>query len=249
VKIKAQIEALENLSSLDAEIQALEDELGVEREALGKKKLELEGLEAKLAASQTSVTEMERLRNELVAEARQMSVQMERSREKLARCRTEREVNAAQREIEELRKLYRDREQEVEKIQGLADQARSEMNGTKARRAEVAGELGENEGAVASKLRELETAAAAKYGVRDALVKNVQSTLYRRYEMIRKKRGSAIAHITGGICSGCHMRISPMAFQQLMRGDEFQQCPSCSRIIYFREAPGEDGAETGPTRG
>jgi predicted nucleic acid-binding Zn-ribbon protein len=247
VKIKAQIEALENLSSLDAEIAALEEELGVEREALGKKKTELDGLEAKMAASQASMTEMERVRNELVQEARQMSVQMERSREKLGRCRTEREVNAAQREIEELRKLYRDREQEVEKIQALVAQGRAEIEETSARRNDVAGQLGQNEGAVASKLRELETAAAGKYGQRDALVKGVQPTLYRRYEMIRKKRGSAIAHITEGICSGCHMRISPMAFQQLMRGDEFQQCPSCNRIIYFREASGEDSAETGST--
>jgi uncharacterized protein len=247
VKIKAQIEALENLSSLDAEIAALEDELGVEREALGQKKAELEALEAKIATSQVSLADMERVRNELVQEARQMSVQMDRSREKLGRCRTEREVNAAQREIEELRKLYRDREQEVEKIQGLVETARTELNETLTRREGVAAQLGESEGAVTSRLRELETAAAGKHGERDAFVKGVQPVLYRRYEMIRKRKGSAIAHITEGICSGCHMRISPMAFQQLMRGDDFQQCPSCHRIIYFRETAGEGSAEAGST--
>jgi predicted nucleic acid-binding Zn-ribbon protein len=38
------------------------------------------------------------------------------------------------------------------------------------------------------------------------------------------------------------MRLPPMAFQQLMRGDDFQQCPSCNRIIYYRAA--EESAES-----
>jgi predicted nucleic acid-binding Zn-ribbon protein len=245
VKIQAQIEALENLADLDAQIAALEEELGGERGTLGQKKLELEDLESKIVSSQASVNDMERLRGELIQEARQMSVQMERSREKLGRCRTEREVNAAQREIEELRKLYRDREQEVEKLAGLVEQARAELNGVIGRRDGIRGELGESEGAVASKLRELEAASGAKYAEREAYVKKVQPQLYRRYELIRKRRGSAVAHVTDGTCSACHMRLSPMMFQQMMRGDDFQQCPSCNRIIYYR-AP-EDASESEST--
>ena len=67
---------------------------------------QLDELEGRIAASRASVEQMERTRGELIQEARQISVQMERSREKLSRCRTEREANAAQREIEELRKIY-----------------------------------------------------------------------------------------------------------------------------------------------
>ena len=69
---------------------------------------------------------MERTRNDLSGELRQMSRQIERSREKLSRCRTEREANAAQRELEELRKLYRDREQDIERLEALIGQAREE---------------------------------------------------------------------------------------------------------------------------
>jgi predicted nucleic acid-binding Zn-ribbon protein len=249
VKIQAQIEALESLAELDAELRVLDEELSQEREALGNKREQLQQLEEQIAKSSASIGEMDRVRSDVLVEARQMSAQMERSREKLARCRTEREVNAAQREIEELRKLYRDREQEVEKLSGLADQARLEMDAKAVERNALAGVLGSSEGEVASRLSDLEGATSQRRARRKALVEKVQPTLYRRYELIRKRRGSAIAHVTEGICSACHMQIVPMMFQQLMRGDEFQQCPSCNRILYYRPPTGEGESAETPSNG
>jgi uncharacterized protein len=70
--------------------------------------------------------------------------------------------------------------------------------------------------------------------------------LYRRYEMVRKRRGSAVAYTYGGTCSACHIAISPMMFQKLRRGEELDQCPSCQRILYFRIDPSpEDQASDG----
>jgi predicted nucleic acid-binding Zn-ribbon protein len=245
VKIAPQIEALEKLAELDAELQALDGVLAQEREALDKRRGQLQKLDDRLAASKASMADMERTRNELHTEARQMSAQMERSREKLARCRTEREVNAAQREVEELRKLYKDREIEVEKLSSLCEQARSEAEATTKERDAIAAELGSTEGDVTTKLGELERDVAARQKVRGGLIEKVQPVLFRRYEHIRKRRGgSSIGYISAdGRCSQCNIRIPPMMLQKMMRGDDFDQCPSCARIIYYRP-PGADSAES-----
>jgi predicted nucleic acid-binding Zn-ribbon protein len=58
----------------------------------------------------------------------------------------------------------------------------------------------------------------------------------RRYEQVRKRKGSAIAKTIDGTCLACHMRLPPMLFQKLLRGEVFEQCPSCARILYY-EAP------------
>lgn len=234
MKIAEQIEALETLAALDGELAALDGELAQEREALEKRKEQLAKLDAKLAASRASIEEMERTRNELHVEARQMSAQMERSREKLARCRTEREVNAVQREVEELRKLFRDRETEVERLSQLVDQAKAEAEATTKERNLAAEEHGSTEGSVTTRLGELERDTSARRSARVALAEKVQPVLYRRYENIRKRRGSSIAHVSDGTCSACHMRLPPMMFQKIMRGDDFDQCPSCNRILYYR---------------
>jgi hypothetical protein len=151
-----------------------------------------------------------------------------------------------QREIEELRKLYRDREQEIDKINGLAERARQEMDGANTERSALLGDLGANERELASHLGELEASVARERELRKELVKAVPPTLYRRYELVRKRRGSAVAYTYGGTCSACHIAISPMMFQKLRRGEDFDQCPSCQRILYFRvDAVPEDEAGEG----
>jgi predicted nucleic acid-binding Zn-ribbon protein len=250
VKISQQIEALEKLSELDGEIAVLDGDLAQERQALEKSKEQLAKLDGKLSVARASIDDMERTRNELHAEARQMSTQMERSREKLARSRSEREVNAAQREVEELRKLFRDREAEVEKLSQLVEQAKGEAEVTTKERDGIAEQLGNTEGSVTTRLTELEQNAAAKRKVRVGLAEKVQPVIYRRYENIRRKRGSSIAHVTDGTCSACHMRLPPMMFQKMMRGDDFDQCPSCSRILYYRAPAGSgDDATVGNPSG
>ena len=125
--IQAQIDNLENLAALDVELKELRDAVNQERQGLDAKRATLASLEERLARSQKNSGDMDKMRGDLMGEVRQMSIQVERSREKLSRCRTEREANAAQREIEELRKLYRDREIEVEKLDGFLEQARADM--------------------------------------------------------------------------------------------------------------------------
>src|SRR5262249_15766472 len=89
---------------------------------------------------------------------------------------------------------------------------------------------------ITTRLGELEQRLAENRNQRELLIKAVQPALFRRYEMIRKRRGSAIAWTTDGTCSACHMTINPMMFQQLRRAEEFSQCPSCQRILYYRIA-------------
>jgi uncharacterized protein len=243
--MQAQIESLERLSTIDAALSLLLEELASERQALLDKKQYLEELDAKLTKARASIAEMDRLRGELIQETRQMSVQIEKSREKLSRCRTEREANAAQREVEELRKLYRDRELEIDKLGALVDQARGEVESTEAEHSALAAELGQSEGASLSRLNEVEVQLAAQQDVRKEVVAKVQPVLYRRYELIRKRKGSAIAFTQEGTCSACHMTLPPQLFQQLMRGTDFGQCPSCNRILYFRAEPPPPDARAG----
>jgi hypothetical protein len=245
VSIQAQIDALENLSALDQDLDKLEAELSEEREALGGKREQLQQFEAKLRGIRAGVTEMERTRNDLLTEARQMSLQMERSREKLARSRTEREVNAAQREVEELRKLFRDREIETQKLAGLIEQAQTDQEATVAQRDALAAALGSSEGATETRLGQLERASATRRESRESAAKAVSPTLYRRYQAIRKRKGDPICHTIKGTCSACHISLAPMMYQVLRRGEAFDQCPSCSRIMYFRDDEAEP-ADTEP---
>jgi len=245
VTIQAQIENLENLAALDVELKELRDAVKQERQGLDAKRSTLASLEERLARSQKNSGDMDKTRGDLMGEVRQMSIQVERSREKLSRCRTEREANAAQREIEELRKLYRDREIEVEKLDGFLEQARVDMAAVTSERDALLAELAAVEGDTVGRLAQGDAAVAEKEAIRAGLVANVPPVLYRRYEMIRGRRGTAISYTTDGTCSACHMRLPPMLFQGLTRENKFEQCPSCNRILYYRPGVTSDSTESG----
>lgn len=234
MSIRDQIVSLEALAAVDVELRRLDEQTAQEQGVLDKLRGELAQLEERLGRDRTKLTEMDRTRSELNGEIRQMSAQIERSREKLSRTRNERESNAAQREVEELRKLHRDREVELDKLSLLAEEARKGIEEAEAQKAKIVGELGGCEGDISTRIAAVKTEREAKAAERAAIAAKLPSMTLRRYEQVRQKRGTALAPTTTGTCLACHMSLPPMLFQRLLRGDVLEQCPSCARILYYQ---------------
>ena len=235
--IRDQIAYLEELSSVDIDIRRIEDQLGKQRSSLEGMRSEVKELETRLKADRETFAQMEKTRSELSVELRQMSQQIERSREKLQRSRNERESNAAQREIEELRKLHRDREEEIERLSNATDAAKKSIETTETKHRGITAEVEGTAEGTTKQLGDLEVQRAARMAEREVIVKKLPVVLYRRYESIRTRRPNAIAATHDGTCLGCHLTIPPMMFQTMMRQAAFEQCPSCRRILYYVPAP------------
>jgi hypothetical protein len=236
-QLARQIATLEELAIVDATIRKLDTQIAEGETQLGGLRSELARLDAKLTESRTSAKEMQKTMAELVTEARSMTGQVEHSREKLARARNERETMAAQREVEELRKLLRDREDEIGKLTALGDAARRTIEETEAARAKVATELSENEAALSSGIESVVGERQTQLTARAALVAKVANTTMRRYEAVRQKRGTALAPVRDGTCQACHISIPPHLSLKLQRREVLEQCPSCNRILYWAATP------------
>jgi len=64
--------------------------------------------------------------------------------------------------------------------------------------------------------------------------RNVDAPLLAKYEQLLKlRRGIAVAPMTGEICAACHVRLRPHVTQQVRRNDAIVNCDSCQRILYF----------------
>ncbi|MFO0679831.1 MAG: C4-type zinc ribbon domain-containing protein [Polyangiaceae bacterium] len=231
--IPDQIRALEALASLDAELKTLADEIAQQKSALNTLKATLKKHEDKLTADRSALATLEKTKNDVMTDVRSMTQQLEHSREKMGRARTEREANAAQRELEELRKLLRDREEELGKLTADADAIRQVIEGTEGEAEKVRTELGASEGAIGARLSTVETEHASKLATREGLTKALPVVLFRRYDLLLKKRGSGIAQTTDGTCKACHMALPPQLYHRLRREPLLDQCQSCNRIIYF----------------
>ena len=233
MSIVDQIPLLEALSELDEKLRVADSQVKEGEGGLLALTEEVRELDDKLTGDRASIEHMEKTRGELIGEVRQMKLQLDKSREKLARSRNERESMAAQREAAELRRLIRDREIEAEKLNNIADQARTSVEQADARRTEVQAELdGSSEGAKKS-IEEAKTSRAELLAQREEAVKRLPPVLYRRYEGIRQRKGKALAQTSNGTCNGCHIAVPPMMFQEMMKRTQFEQCPNCRRILYY----------------
>jgi predicted nucleic acid-binding Zn-ribbon protein len=241
LSIVEQIKALEEVAGMDAEIRVLDEQIGKERLSLSSQRSSLSKLEEKLAQTRTSLTSLEKTRNDFVLEVRTMTTQLEHSREKLNRSRTERESNAAQREIEEMRKLIRDREEEAGRLTTDVEAQRRDLETTEAEAKKLGQELGATEGDAQARVSATEKERATKAAEREVIVKRLGAlggmAVYKRYEAIRQKRGTGIAQTSDGTCKACNMSLPPQLFHRLRREPMIEQCPSCYRIIYFVAPP------------
>ena len=58
----------------------------------------------------------------------------------------------------------------------------------------------------------------------------------KTYLMVRDKAGEiAVAPVKDAVCCGCNMNIPPQMYNDLQRCDSLKFCPSCQRIIYWKD--------------
>ena len=62
-------------------------------------------------------------------------------------------------------------------------------------------------------------------------------TLAKYEQLLKGRRGVAIAEMTGGRCTACHMGLRPAVQAQVKRNDALNTCESCQRILYFVPPP------------
>ncbi len=233
MSIPDQIRVLEELAHLDAELKVLNEKLIEERGLLDGLKKGLAQVQLRLAEERAGLMLAEKARNEAIGDVRSNAAQLESSRDKMNRARTERETNAVQREVEELKKLQRDREDEVERLGKSVEAIRASIAALDLDEQRIVSELSARESAIAASVADLETSHGSKAGGRHVLVKQLPPVLYRRYEAVRQRRGSAVSRTVTGTCTACHMALPPQMFHRLKREPMLEQCPSCNRIIYY----------------
>lgn len=71
-------------------------------------------------------------------------------------------------------------------------------------------------------------------GERSAAAATVDARTLALYEQLMKgRKGVAVARMTGEICEACHVRLRPHVTQQIRRNDSVVQCDNCQRILYY----------------
>ena len=68
---------------------------------------------------------------------------------------------------------------------------------------------------------------------RDAVASTLEPEHLELFTRVARLRGVAVAEARDSMCQLCHVKVRPQLFVELRRNDSIQQCPACSRVLYY----------------
>jgi predicted nucleic acid-binding Zn-ribbon protein len=237
------------------DLQNLESAIEESRRRIAAHPQSIADADARLAHAKEGVeTARQRLkvchdaRREQEKEAATYQSRLSKFKDQLSAVKTNREYQAMQLEIETAQKELGVVEERVLERMMEADALTAEIKKAEQALAALQKEVDAEKKTLAEELVTVEAALKAATERRAALVKSLSPQLVALFEQVaRARKGIAIAAATrDGLCSACHVRLRPQAFQEVRRNDQIIQCPSCNRILYY--VPPPPAAEPAVTR-
>jgi uncharacterized protein len=234
--LRDQLKALEALQTIDVQIAELMRGGEEHPRKLAELESQLGAARGAVEVERTRLAEIERQKKALEEQLAADKDKVKKWEARLTEQRSTREYSALAREIDIAKKQN---ETAAEEVVELARQAES-MRGVVAERETS---FKTAEGAIVGQMQTIRSQMAAIDGRRKNLMekraeaaKSVPPAVLRKYDVIQKKRTTAIVPVEGGACRGCHMNVPPQMNNELRATGRIDTCPSCFRMIYSAEA-------------
>ena len=230
--VRDQLKALVKLAAIDDSASGIDKELKELPENLAETRADVDRLASLLATEQQGLAEAEELASAFEQQISQSNEQLAKAKAKGAKARNAREVEAAEREMDIVRRGIKEREEEQLRLVAAIEQKRKSLDDRQKKLAELEQLYKDDEVQARGRIEELLAERARVTTGRDQLAAAVGGALVKRYDRIREKRGSALAKVIDQTCKGCRVQLPPQVVADMHRAEEIFQCPQCNRLLY-----------------
>ncbi len=233
--MREQLRALIKVAEIDAMARGIDDRLqGIPAE-LEERRSAVRALEMLVERQRAAIVEAERLLKQQDADILSRNEGLSKAKGKSAKARTMRESEAAERELEAIRRTIKDGEVEKERLKEQVAQTTASLDAPMQTLEEQKAELAAAEQASEAKLSELRIEREKIVIGRDEWARKIDKQYLRLYDRLRTKLVPAVCEVAAETCTGCRMQMPPQRFIQLQKGTEIMQCQMCNRIVYHRD--------------
>jgi len=233
--LESKTDVLIELAKKDIRIQALAEFLGrapgLREELASERNAAKSEIEAKREEFDRSRRELARKEGEL----KDGEERINRLQAKLNQVKTNKEYDAALKEIEDQKKKNGLLEEDILRLYDEVEAAESKKkeleDAWKEKAAEFdarAGELDELEKAAGDELAKIEAE-------RDAIKASLPAAVIEHYEKVKNHSGSGVARTDKEVCHGCYRHIPAQTYNLVLKGQDFISCPNCHRYLVHTE--------------
>lgn len=243
IDIKVQLEFLRELQVIDVHVREIEEELAGIPLLLEDAKSEWDQANSELKAKEAEKAASETLKRKLEGELEDEALRLKERENRLYAIKTNKEYQAALKEIADGKKANKDREEAIIKIMEGAEKLSKEITQLSQQAADKESEYRRDEEELLKKQKEIAKEMEIRSAELEKIEKNVERSTLEKYNFIKTRHVDPIAVVRNGICQGCNMNIPPQMFIELLKGLKFHFCPNCHRFITGVEEAEEKGLE------
>ena len=232
-----QLELLKQLQLIDNMVKNLEKlqldfpKKIIQLEKEGEKKRQLFEKEK----SSLDTIQKEKRKKEL--ELKQEIERLKKSQDKLFQVKTNKEYQAALKEIEEIKQHNSDIETEILICMEEIDTLTQRLKEAEIEYQNWAKKFEEQKSYLTQELERSKQELQNQQTLRSQIIELIEPELLKKFELIKERRqGLAVVAIQNGLCTGCNINIPPQKILEIRKSNNaIMYCPFCNRIIYFEE--------------
>jgi hypothetical protein len=196
---------------------------------------EIEALKAAVAAQQSDWSRKEKTKQEKELTLQEEGKKAAEKRMRMTRVKNIKELQALQREIEQIRQANTTGEEELIALMEQQDASATAIREKEQELAKAEEEWRARKAEIESHLIALEGELAEAAGLRQSIAGRIDGDLVGRYEMIFARRaGMAVVAVSEGICQGCYMNVPHQLINEILKGERLMTCPSCNRLLFYK---------------
>jgi predicted nucleic acid-binding Zn-ribbon protein len=221
--------ARRRIADLPAALQALETRVA-------EKTAHVSIIKEQIAASQVARREVEK---ELAAVQGRLS----KYKGQLMEVKTNKEYQAMQKEMAAAEHDVRAHEDKLLEYMEQAETSATELKAAESALKAEQSVVARDQKILEAERTEIEQELARLTGARREIVAMLPRDALSLFERVAHgRKGIAVAEARDGLCTVCHVRLRPQAFNEVKRNDGLHQCDSCTRILYYIPLAAPGGA-------
>jgi predicted nucleic acid-binding Zn-ribbon protein len=235
IKLREQIEILATLQNVDREIR---EKNGAKQDLLGKLQIKEKEIQAKkheiaLVTAAYAEKEKERQQKDRILQEEGKKAMDKRMR--MNRIKNAKELQALQREIEQIKQANNELEEQLIIVFEEIDRLKADLKSKEEEAILMQEEWQETQQEMQTKISGIDQLVSEACTLRKTIASQIAADLMSRYELIFARRGGyAVVEVSGGICQGCYMNIPPQLWNEIIKSEKINLCPSCQRILYCK---------------
>lgn len=189
-----------------------------------------------LGEDENRLETLKRDRRRLEQEIQDLENKIKKSNDKLSHIKSNKEYTAALKEIEDLKNIIRQTEDNVIQLMEEIEEVEKISLANKDKQQDLKNAFETKKEEVAIELESLEKELEALENERIQLSRGIDQDLLKRYLFLKERKGGqAVGPVIGGICGTCHIGLPPQQYNELQKKDALMTCPNCQRMIYWAE--------------